>query len=183
MKKITLNELNLKATILLFIGILFTLVGCVTAPSQNISESTECNNDEGILITKIRTNIKDSKIYIHEKGKKWPRASLSPVKAPEDLRVINIKSGKLFFSKIYENNNSFIFGPENYFMIEPGTITYVGDLVVEWVAEEGNIRCYILLIDREDETIAEAKEQYPWIFKKYPYQKSIPQEDTFLKNE
>ena len=37
MKKITLNELNLKATILLFIGILFTLVGCVTAPSQNIN--------------------------------------------------------------------------------------------------------------------------------------------------
>jgi hypothetical protein len=157
------------------------LGGCITKPTHNISKYAEFDDNEGILITKIRTNIKDSRITIHEKDEKWPRASFSPVKAPEDLRVIKIKSGKLFFSKFFNKKDSFIFGQKNYFIIEPGTITYIGDLVVEWVVKDGGIGANILLIDREDETVAEAKEQYPWIFEKYPYRKSIQQEDTSLK--
>lgn len=180
MKKIFFSKFYSKVKISLLVVFLSILAGCVTAtPTQNISEPTELD-DEGILITKIRTNIKNSSITIHGKGEKWSRAYFSPIEAPEDLRVIKIKSGPIYFSKFFESDNGFVSGPRNYIMIEPDTITYIGDIVVEWVVKDGGIGANILLIDREDETVTEAKEQYPWIFEKYPYRKGISCAETFL---
>jgi len=97
---------------------------------------------------------------------------LDPVQAPEDLRVIEIKSGTSYFSKIFRGN-TFVWGPLNYFNVEAGTMTYVGDLVIEWTAEKGGVGARIIAIDREEETMAEVKKLYPWIFSKFPYRKSI----------
>ncbi|UCG77776.1 MAG: hypothetical protein JSV21_09380 [Nitrospirota bacterium] len=158
--------------------ILFTIMiftGCATFPVTDVTSRTLLDVDEGILITKIRTNVNNSYIYIHGKDEKWPWVKFKPVKAPEDLRVIKIKSGESNFSKFFRGD-SFVWGDRNYFFIKPGTITYVGDLVVEWSSESGGPAAYILLIDREDETVAEAKEKYPEIFEKYPYFKKIPKQ-------
>jgi len=97
---------------------------------------------------------------------------LDPVQAPEDLRVIKIKSGTSYFSKIFRGN-TFVWGPLNYFNIGSGTMTYVRDLVIEWTAEKGGVGARIIAIDREEETMAEVKKLYPWIFSKFPYRKSI----------
>jgi hypothetical protein len=148
---------------------------CVTA-SGNILPDASLRKDEGILITKIRTNIIGSRIYIHGKDETWPLAMLAPVQAPEDLRVIKIKSGTSYFSKMIRGE-TFVWGPLNYFNIEAGTITYVGDLVVEWSAEKEGVVARIIAIDREEETMAEVKKLYPWLFLKFPYRKCIANAD------
>lgn len=144
---------------------------CITA-SKNILPDTSFRTDEGVLITKIRTNVKGSSIYIHGKDGTWALAKLDPVQAPEDLRIIKIKSGTSYFSKIFRGD-TFVWGPLNYFNIEAGAVTYVGDLVIEWSAEKGGVIARVIVIDREEETMAEAKKLYPWIFSKLPYRKNI----------
>lgn len=172
MKKINWNEHNIQVKLCSFITILFILAGCITA-AKNISETSDLRDDEGILITKIRANTKNIIVLIHGKGEKWPRAKFEPVYPPEDLRVIKIEGGEAHFGKIFWKE-SFVWGSLNYFNVEPGTVTYVGDFVVETVAEKGGISIYTIVIDKEEETVSEAKKQYPWIFKKYPYRKSVP---------
>jgi hypothetical protein len=173
MKKTNCNEQYAQVIlILLFITILFVLSGCISA-TKNISETSGLYDDEGILITKIRTNTKDTIVFIHGKEAKWPLAKFEPVHPPQELRTIIIEGGEAYFSKIFWKD-SFVWGSRNYFNIEPGTVTYVGDFVIETVAEKGGISIYTVVIDKEEETVKEAKKQYPWIFKKYPYRKSIP---------
>ena len=69
--------------------------------------------------------------------------------------------------------DSFVWGPPNYFKIEAGKMTYVGDLVIEWAAEKEGIIARIIIIDREEETMAEVRKKYPWLFTKFSYNKSI----------
>jgi hypothetical protein len=142
-------------------------------PVENISQQTTFAEDEGILIVKIRTNVKNISILIHGKEEKWPRANFKSIQAPEDLRVIKIKSGEAYFSKIFIGN-SFFWGPCCYFNIEPNYITYVGDFVVERAVEKEGVIAYTISIDREKDTVSEAKRKYPWIFDRYPYRKNIP---------
>ena len=47
---------------------------------------------------------------------------LDPVQAPEDLRIIKIKSETSYFSKIFMGNT--FWGPLNYFNIEAGTMSH-----------------------------------------------------------
>lgn len=154
---------------------LLTLNGCIPRPSQNISRETSFNKDEGILITKIRSNINHGKVLIHGKGEKWPRINFSAIDTPEDLRVIKIKSGEAYFSKIFIGE-LFLNLPVMYFTIQPETITYVGDLVAEvGTGEDGLMRLYSGFIDGEEPTIKEAKDRFPWIFEKYPYRTNMPE--------
>lgn len=151
------------------------LSGCSIAPVQNIGQQDKMlAPDEGILITKIRTNVQNTSILIHGKEGGSPLAYFSPIIPPEDLRVIRIRSGEAYFSKL-SLDKSFVWRAPDFFKIEPGTINYVGDLVVQWEAEkEGiSIHAYSLIVDRENETIAEAKRDYTWLFEKYPYRRAI----------
>jgi hypothetical protein len=164
-----LRTLKYKIILVVFV---FYFSSCVAFPIENITPQMRLNEDEGILITKIRTNIEDSYILIHSKHNKWPIAKFKPVNPYEDLRVVIVRSGELYFSKV-GRGDGFVWGPRNYFTVMPGTITYVGDLVVEWVAEKEGIVAYVTTIDREERTVKEAREKYPWVFKVYPYQKSL----------
>lgn len=154
------------------------LSGCVTIPAENLTQADSgLSKNEGILVTKIRTNISHGPIFIHEKGQKWPIAQLLPIKAPEELRVIKIKSGEAYFSKIFLDN-SYVWGNPIYFIIEPGTINYPGDFVVQWESATTGISIHALslLIDREQETMAQARKEYPWLFNVYPYKKIFPEQ-------
>ncbi|HWR57986.1 MAG TPA: hypothetical protein VN328_03780 [Thermodesulfovibrionales bacterium] len=160
------------ATSFFLMFIFFCLEGCGIRATSNIDQQELMSDDEGILVTKVRTNINNSSVLIHRKGDKWPVANLDDIQGPEDLRVIKIRGGEAYFSKLFRDKG-FMWCPVSYFTIQPNAITYVGDLVTEWVYEEGGVRANILLIDREAETVAEAKKRYPFIFEKYPYRKSV----------
>lgn len=105
------------------------------------------------------------------------------MKVEEDsLKVFRFDSGKAYFYKLIvfiKDGPYDVFLKPYYFYIEPGTVTYIGDLHLEWriVGQLIQDKVYVShkIVDNEDETIAEAKEQYPWIFEKYPYKKNIPE--------
>jgi hypothetical protein len=160
------------ACAVLLVSICFSLQGCIIAPTANIDQQERMSDDEGILVTKIRVNIKNTSVLIHRRGEKWPIAYLDDIQGPEDLRLIKIRGGEAYFSKLFKDK-VFIWCPVSYFTIEPNTITYIGDLVTEWVYEEGGVRANILIIDREAETVAEARKKYPLVFEKYPYRKNV----------
>ncbi len=98
------------------------------------------------------------------------------------LKVFRFDSGKAYFSKLIvfiKDGPYDVFLKPYYFYIEPGTVTYIGDLHLEWriVGKLIQDKVYVShkIADNEDETMAEAKEKYPWIFEKYPYKKNIPE--------
>jgi len=176
-----MNILVFTLKLLIAVTLCCNLAGCGLIPTPNIAPTPEISTDpyhdmnEGILITKIRTNIEKSEVHIHGKRGGWPWADLTDVNGPEDLRVIRIKSGEATFTRVYMGN-SYVISPTKSFTIEPKTITYVGDLVVEWFYQEGSVAARIVLIDREDETVGEARKKYPWIFNVYKYKKDVPGE-------
>jgi hypothetical protein len=149
-------------SVLTLIIIIFN--GCAT---PNISKETTINKNEGILVTKIHSNIAGLEIFITGEKSIFYLAKISGPK--EYLKIIPLKSGKAFFWKI-KFNISYVELDPYYFDIEPNSITYVGDLFINWVK---NDYAQVNISDRENETISEAKKEYPWIFDKLPYRKSL----------
>jgi hypothetical protein len=154
----------------LLLSLIF-LSGCITILS-NVSENTIVETDDGIIVTRIRTNVTDSAIYINKKGESAPAYTWDPVRPGENIRVVKIRQGDYFFGKIL-HHDGYVWSKCEHFTVNPGTIHYIGDLVVEWKTDNNSILAYILTIDRETETMAEVKEQYPWLFEKYAYEKNI----------
>jgi hypothetical protein len=151
----------------LMIFLIFTpmiLVGCIY--SSNITEDRVLDLREGILITKFHTNRKYVQVMILSE-EYAARTEFSVRK--EQLGVKAIPKGKAYFQQFsdgfYEAQ-----GDRHYFNIEPATINYVGDCVINWTRRGVQVR----IIDMEEETVAEAKKEFPWLFKKYPYKKNLP---------
>ncbi len=154
------------------------LVGCST---PNIKPGdTSLDEKQGILVTRILTNIEHGSALIHHKDQVTPSAKFENIKAPEELKVIKIEPGKARFSRIYLQNLETWRDSKGYFTVESGKITYIGDFVIEWQNNNGRLGVITLHIDREDETIGQAKLIYPELFTKYEYVKSIPKIE--LKN-
>jgi hypothetical protein len=192
-----MNNIILKLITVTFL-ILFTFI--LNCCSKNISKTNiDISPNKGILITKIHSNIDTIRVIISRNPKDILRLQSIEIKTwetvkylekdPNDisgtkktkfkiikdlLKVVPLNSGKAYISKIYPVKYRGFYKLEPYyFNIEPGTITYIGDLCIDIYIERG--LAHIKIIDKEDETIAEAKQKYPWIFKKYPYKKSIPE--------
>lgn len=154
---------------------MYLFSGCAS-PNPNISQETLPNESEGLLITKVHTNWRLVGIFIMGEGDTG--SHIAKLSGPnEDLKVIAIKGGRSFISlvKRYSYPYNYLTRPEpKYFVIEPGTATYIGDLFINWVADGalGAGRTEVTLVDMEAKTMAEAKEKYPWVFERYPYRKS-----------
>lgn len=148
------------------------LSACNTANIR--SGDTALGPNQGIVLTKLHTNVNRGNVLIHHKDATWPSATFEPVKAPADLRVLKMREGEARFSRIYKGNLETWRHTGEYFNIQAGKINYIGDFVMEWTAGEGGIGVISRHIDREEETIKEAKEKYPELFAKYQYIKNIP---------
>jgi|SRR6266498_4762373 len=161
---------NLAALILMA----YFFAGCAT---PNISKAAKIDEREGMLLTKVHSNVKMLKVFIMEEGK---NNYVAEIFAPdENLRIIPIKNGKASFGRIVRYGlvlNYYSGLQPFYFDIEPGSITYVGDLFINWISTDiiGGGRAQVRIADNEEETVAEAKGQYPWLFERYRYRKNLP---------
>ena len=185
-----------KFLILVFLT-LFTFLfnGCI---GRNVSkDAIDISSNKGILITKFHSNIYNIRVVISRNPKDifnfqrielydW-KTEVYTKKDPNNLssstttelrtikdllKVVPLKSGKAYISRIHKGDYFVKLDPY-YFNIEPGTVTYIGDLYINW-----NLKGHfaqIRIIDNEDETIAEAKQKYPLVFEKYLYKKNIPE--------
>lgn len=177
--------------ITIFLSILFVYIFSGCATTSNISRQTQINDDEGILLTKIHSNVRGVKVLVYDKNAiGFPKATLSDDEyfkvfmfgklasssdQPIDyIKVVPIKSGTTFYASISRINKSAKLEPQ-YFNIVPGYITYVGDLYIKWTDTSG-FAGYVQtsIIDNEDETVSEAKDKFPWLFEKFKYIKDVP---------
>jgi hypothetical protein len=146
------------------------LSGCLRTLS-NITDRTTMFSDDGVIVINVRTNIEGSSLLLYEKGEHLPGYDIN-TKSINDIKVFKLRGGDYYIGKI-THGQGFVYGRCLNFSVQPGTITYIGDLVIEWSVEKGQIVASQIAIDREAETIVKAKGQYPWIFEKYTYKKDI----------
>jgi hypothetical protein len=165
--------------------IISSISGCATS---NISEKAQLNVNDGILLTKVHSSLGGIKISVFgEETNLLPKVSIAdddyfkiemlgmkagPANQSVDyLRAVPVKGGRAYFGHMSRLDNYVTLEPQ-YFIIVPGTINYVGDIHIYWVAGWDG---YILLeyVDAEEETIKEAKERFPWLFTKYRYVKNM----------
>jgi hypothetical protein len=162
---ITFNFLG-KASLLIII--VYFLSGCAT---QNISKGASIDDEKGILVTRIHSNVIVTVVVSVDKTE----VPIVMLKAhpPEELKVVAINAGDACFDwleRIYSSPNL----PNVYFTIKPGTITYVGDLFIDWHGGAINGNAYVTIQDKEAETVHEARIKFPWLFEKFPYRKNLP---------
>lgn len=153
--------------------IIALLSGCSTANIKPNDTSLEPH--EGIVVSRILTNVEGGHLLIHHKGQSMPSAKFEPVKAPVDLKVIKMSAGKAYFSRILWRNMETWRDDSGFFTIKPGMINYVGDFVMEWGQHNGRFGVIALHVDKEEETIKAAKLRYPDLFAKYEYRKGLPE--------
>lgn len=155
--------------------VLYLFIGCAT---PNITIDRNLNDNEGILITKIHANEKLGIIVYESKGAiHSTKAETGICQSLEELKVIPVESGKDYYLGLWNAHLCKLNLKERLFGIEAGSITYIGDLYVNWGEFSFWTGCSYAqtkILDKEDETIGEAREKYPWLFEKYPYKKKIP---------
>ena len=175
----------------IFLSILaiFFIPGCA---ASNISRQAQLNANDGILLTKVHSNLGGIWIAIYGEGKSGLEANadiaddgyyksglLGAVAAgkidqPVDfLRVVSVEGGKSSLGYVARYNGNVRLEPQ-YFNIVPGAINYVGDIHISWFPGwDGYIQ--VKYVDAEAETVKEAKEKFPWLFEKYSYVKNMPE--------
>jgi hypothetical protein len=136
-----------------------------------MSKSRTLGDDEGILITKVHSNLeKGFEILVYENtgAIRIPRANIGA-----GLRVIPMTAGKNYYLGRIMRYPCRVDLEKRLFDIIPGTITYIGDLYLNWDNSFcGTIRTR--LADNEDATIKQVSEEYPWLFEQYSYRKHVP---------
>lgn len=161
--------------------IIILAAGCATS---NIAKESRINDRDGVLITKVHSNAKMLKVFVSDEDGKSYVAELFP---PEDaVKVISVKSGKGCFGRLVRYGLVFNYYhglKPHYFNIEPGAITYVGDVYVNWIGTDiiGGGSAQVHIIDNEDETVGQARKEYPWLFERFQYRKNLPLFDTSPK--
>jgi hypothetical protein len=160
---------------ILFFVMTACLLGCA-ASTPNVSQDITLGKDHGLLITRIQTNWQRVGIFIAAEDA--PDSYVAKLSGPDgDLKVIPLKAGRLYFSRIVRYGVPYDYSVKlktSYFYIAPGTVTYVGDLFIDWKAEGGLGAGHtdVKLVDKEESTVSEARIKYPWVFKRFVYRKS-----------
>lgn len=147
------------------------LSGCVPI-TPNISQNEEFAPHEGILIARFNSVQASGRLQIHQKIISFPYAAIQTEPGERQLKVIKIRGATdMRFSTYSVGNKSAYFDRSRFnFDVAPGTITYIGDIIVIEKSNTVSIR----VVDNESETVDEAKALYPELFKKFRYVKSIP---------
>jgi hypothetical protein len=179
-----------KCALVIWLSILVAsfISGCA---ASNISKQTQLNANDGILLTKVHSNIGGIWISIYGEGTLglskaniaddeyykiavFGAMAASTADQPVDyLRVVSIEGGKSYFGYMARFDGSVRLEPQ-YFNIVPGAINYVGDLQINWVPGWGGYM-QVNYVDAEEKTVSEAKERFPWLFDKYRYVKNMPE--------
>lgn len=159
--------------IVLLLAFLILSTGCST---PNIAKDRALDNTEGILITRVHSNVPEVGIDILSRGSLVKSAIL---KGPEEyLAVIPIKAGEATFSGL--SFKRFLASIQRaYFNILPGTATYVGDVFINFTFEDpgpwsGRGWVQFEVLDKEEETLVAVKKEFSWLLDRYAYRKNLP---------
>ena len=174
----------------IFLSILVVsfISGCA---SPSISKETQVNANEGILLTKVHSNLAGIRISVYDEGGTFmPKINIADdeyfkiemfglmagtANQPVDyLRAVSVGGGKSYFGYMHRLNESVRLEPQ-YFNIVPGAINYVGDININWTSSGWGGYVQMEFVDAEEKTVREAKEKFPWLFDRYGYVKNLPE--------
>lgn len=159
------------------------LSSCALSVTPSMTEKDVLKSDEAVLLVRTHgVDVGAGQLRVGEKNAQMfdgPLANLS-VTSGEQLLLVKVKSKRNMSLYSYASERISVWiGQKDYtFEAEPGTITYIGDIyIAEKISTEffAKHKKYIIFSvkDREKQTVAMAKKRAPWLFRRYPYKKSI----------
>lgn len=142
--------------------------------STNIEPSAALAENESVVVTKIHGIDLRGVLQIHGGAHPLPYAIIVGSDGDRQLRVIKIRSGEALRFSNYRiegvGGGSAYFGQNApTFTTRPQTITYVGDVYLE----RSGLDVLVAVKDEETVTVTQARNGYPLLFSKYPYEKSL----------
>lgn len=126
-------------------------------------------DNEGLLLVAVDTNISLGAVHVRKDGKMLDAGVLSRLPAGRTLRLFTAPAGHYRFSEIapfsvfrYKLSNN----PEYEFDVQPGRITYVGDLVFR---PTGFFSADIRIANRGLTALDWLEAEHPAVFQRYPF--------------
>lgn len=150
------------------IGTLIFVTGCIPI-KENIRDAQLIRADEGIVITRVVALGGGGQLSIGRDFGVISEAALT-LNGNTGVRMITLNASDNVVISGYQAGGfqrSFAVGEFN-FSVKAGVITYIGDIEIN-----GKYSRLLHVNDNEQKTVAEARHQFPALFGKYPYQKSL----------
>lgn len=146
-------------------------VACGTRPSLQLNDTAELLPDEAALLVRFHAVQATGTLSIHQGVMSFPRAAFT-VAPSEQLKLVKIKADNGLRLSTYHVGGKVAYFDNSKlnFNVQPQTITYIGDVLVE----EGQSSVRLRISDNEASTKTMARSAYPLLFAKYKYEKFIP---------
>lgn len=140
-------------------------MGCVTTSNESIQN---LESDKGIVLFNVTSeNISKLELYYKKNTSFSDLEGLinmnQTVMSKNSYDIILVKAGNYKFSKI-QRDGKFIDFPENEgFTVEPGKITYIGDISINYEKIYFEETLNVEVSDKQDNTLNAAAEELPSI--------------------
>jgi hypothetical protein len=144
--------------------------GCVATQPPNIKDAGAVGAGEGVLLLRMTQNDPHGRVLLQRHLGGIPSVAFQTAAEEVEggIRVVNVAAGTYAFRALERRGLNYRFKPGFRFVVEPGTITYIGDFTVDWRRES------IAVVDREVTTLGDARRHYPTLFDgKLNYRKSL----------
>ena len=160
-----------------YISLIFLIVDCATSKLKN---TTKLDNDKGILVTTIHSNISGYKLTIRNKKSAIFLSANLKIDSKENFKVISLSNGAyywcsmLFWKSIISKPIVLELGEEMDFNIEAGKINYVGDLNILVNQDGSDVNLLdIEIMDSTEVVLKKLHNEYPTLMKSYPFVKHL----------
>ena len=144
--------------------------GCVATQPPNIKDAGGVCAGEGVLLLRMIQNDPHGRVLLQRHLGGIPSVAFQTAanEVEGGIRVVNASAGTYAFRRLEMRGLYFRPTPAFRFVVEPGTITYIGDFTVDWRREA------ITVVDREVATLGDARRHYPNLFDgKLIYRKAL----------
>jgi hypothetical protein len=155
--------------VVLYVAIVLA-AGCVATQPPNIKDAGAVGAGQGVLLLRMTQNDPHGRVLLQRHLGGIPSVAFQTAAEEVEggIRVVNVTAGTYAFRRLERRGLYYRFTPAFRFVVEPGTITYIGDFTVDWRRES------IAVVDREGTTLGDARRQYPKLFDgELNYRKSL----------
>ena len=153
----------------LFLAAVLT-AGCVATQPPNIKDAGAVGGGEGVLLLRMAQNDPHGRVLLQRHLGGIPSIAFQTAadEVEGGIKAVNVSAGTYAFRRLEMRGIVFRFEPAFRFVVEAGTITYIGDFTVDWRRKS------IDVVDRDVTTLADARRHYPMLFNgKLIYRKAL----------
>lgn len=165
----------------LLFGLAAGAAGC-RAADQNIPDGFVVDPNAGVLVVRLRSNWPASgaaaagglELSYHRRAPYMDRHRLVSG-APDDVKILALTAGLYVWDEVVTPAGRWPIPAWLGFTIQPGRITYIGDLEVELDDPARPGAAAVRVFDGGDELLPRLRATHPRLFSTYRYEKVLPQ--------